>query len=65
MITAFRKQFNNHKSSIIRYVWGQRSIPGEHLYMHFFQSDYNGMKDLSVMIIDKTDEKNPTRREGV
>ena len=30
----------------------------------FFQSDHNGMKDLSVMIIDKTDVKDPTRREG-
>ena len=59
-----RKRFNNHKSSINRYTKGQRGIPGEHLYAHFFQSDHNGMKDLSVMIIDKTDVKDPTRREG-
>ena len=63
-ITAFRKRCNNHKSSINRYARGQRGIPGEHLYVHFFQSDTNGMKDLSVMIIDKTDVKDPTWKEG-
>ena len=30
---------------------------------HFFQPDHNGMKDLSVKIIDKTDEKDATRGE--
>ena len=63
-ITTFRKRFNNYKSSINRYVIGQRGIPGEHLLAHLFQSDTNGMKDLSVVIIGKTDVKDPTRREG-
>ena len=63
-ITGFRKRFNNHKSSINRYANGQRGIPGEPPYAHFFQFDHNSVKDLSVMIIDKTDVKDPTRREG-
>ena len=63
-ITAFRKRFYNRKSSINRYPRGQRGILGEHLSAHFFQFDHNGMKDLSVMIIDKTDGKDPSRREG-
>ena len=35
-IIAFRTRFNNHKSGMKRYERGQRGIPGEHLYAHFF-----------------------------
>ena len=38
-------------------------FPNKNLYAHFFQSDHNGMKDLSVMLTDKTDVKDPTREE--
>ena len=33
--TSFRKRFNNHRSSLVRYKKGQRGIPGEH-FMHIF-----------------------------
>ena len=37
-------------------------MPGEHLYAHFFSDDHEGLLDLSVNIIDKTDIHNPTYR---
>ena len=29
-------------------------MAGEHLYAHFFSQDHNGMQDVKVKIIDKT-----------
>ena len=43
---------------------GQRVIAGEHLYAHFCKADHEGMKDISVKIIDRTSLEDPTRREG-
>ena len=63
-ITAFRKRFSKYQSSINILARGQRSTPGEYLHAHVFQSDHHIMKDGSVMINDKTDVKDPTRREG-
>ena len=54
-ITSFRKRFNNHKSSLVRHRKGQRGITGEHLYAHFFQQGHQGLDDIKIMIIDKTD----------
>lgn len=62
--TSFRKRFNNHKSSLQRYGRGQRGIPGEYLYAHFFSNGHGGLSDLSATIIDKTNVNNPTEREG-
>ena len=61
---SFRKRFNNHKSSLIRYGKGQRGISGEHLYAHFFGVGHEGLSDVSVKIIDKTNVNEPTIREG-
>ena len=44
-ITVFRMQVNNHKSS----------LTGEHLYSHFFEAGHEGLSDIAVKIIDKTD----------
>ena len=38
--------------------------PGEHLYAHFFYQGHNGMQDVKVKIIDKTNVACPTQREG-
>ena len=37
-------------------------MPGEHLYAHFFSEGYDGLADLSINIIDRTDMHNPTDR---
>ena len=62
--TPFRLRFNNHKSCLRRYERGQRGICGEHLYVHFFGDEYIGLEDVSVKIIDVTDGRDPTAREG-
>ena len=62
--TPFRLRFNNHKSSLRRYKRGQRGICGEHLYAHFFGDGHIGLGDVSVQIIDVTDVRDPTVREG-
>ena len=51
-------------SSVERYGNRQRGIPGEHLYAHFYEGGHEGIKDMMVKIVDKTDVSNPTRREG-
>ena len=35
-ITSFRKRFNNHKSSMKKYVQGGGKMAAEHLCAHFF-----------------------------
>ena len=42
-VTTFRKTFNDHKSSMIKFEKGQRGIPGEHLYKHFFEDGHKGL----------------------
>ena len=63
-INSFRKRFNNHKSSLLRYRKGKRSIQGEHLYLHFFAEGHVGLNDVKVQIIDRTDVTKPTEREA-
>ena len=58
-ITSFRKRFNNHKSLLKRYEQGGRKMAAEHLYAHFFSSGHNGISEIRVIIIDKTNKKNP------
>ena len=61
-ITSFRKRFNNHKSSLVRYGKGQRGISGEHLYAHFYEEGHEGIENMIVKIIDKTNINEPTTR---
>ena len=63
-ITTFRKRFNNHKSSLRKYGQGIRHMAGEHLYAHFFGEEHEGLADLRVIIIDKTNMNDPTQREA-
>ena len=64
MITSFRRRFNNHKSSVKRYGNGQKDIPGEHFYAHFYEDGHEGIKDILVKIVDRTDVSDQTKREG-
>ena len=34
------------------------------IYSHFFSNGPEGVNDMTVLIIDKTDVKEPTRREA-
>ena len=64
-ITSFRKRFNNHKSCLNRFgITKFRGIAGEHLYAHVFENGHNGLEDIIVMIIDRTNVNDPTTREG-
>ena len=47
-----------------RYGKGQRRIPNEHLYAHFYEEGHRGILDMSVKIIDKTNVNEPTNRQG-
>ena len=61
---SFRQRFNNYKSSVTLYDKGQREIPGEHLYSHFFSEGHEGVNDMTLIIIDKTNVMEPTRRKA-
>ena len=63
-INSFRKRFNNHKSSLLRYGKGKKGMPGEHLYSHFFAEGHVGLNDVTEQIIDRTDVTEPTEREA-
>ena len=39
-------------------------MTGEHLHAQFFEQGHNGINDMCVKIIDKTDINEPTKREG-
>ena len=62
--TPFTLRSNNHKSSLRRYERRQRGICGKHLYAYFFEDEHIGLGDVSVKIIDVTDVRDPTVREG-
>ena len=64
-ITSFRQRFNNNKSNAMRYDKGHKGIPGEQVYSNFFSNVHEGVNDMTVLIIiDKTDVREPTRREA-
>ena len=48
----------------MRYGRGQRGVPGEHLYAHFFEDGHMGLEDVIVMIIYKTDVSKAVARGG-
>ena len=33
-------------------------IPGQHLYSHIFSNEHEGVHDITMLIIDKTDVRN-------
>ena len=51
-------------SGLVRFGKGQRGILGEYLYTHFFSNDCEGLKDVCITIVNKTDINIPIEREG-
>ena len=64
-MTSFRKRFNNRKSSRKRYERGQKGIRGRICTSIFFEGGHEGLMDVRIMIIDKTNVNEPTEREEV
>ena len=58
-IKSFRKRFNNHKSSLVRYGKGHEGIEED-----IWQEGHEGIENMIVKIIDKTNINEPTTREG-
>ena len=60
---CFRYRWNNYKCNDRKYSRGEASLQ-EHLFEHFNSEEHNGfLHDASVTLIDKTDGKNPAKRE--
>ena len=59
----FRSRWNNYKFKSRSFHRGEQCIQ-EHLYKHFETERHSGFReDVSVMLIDKIDGSNPTKRE--
>ena len=59
----FRSRWNNYKSKNRSFDRGEQCMQ-EHLYKHFESERHSGFReDVSVILIDKTDGSNPTKRE--
>ena len=55
-------RWNNYKSNDRKF--GGEHCMQEHLFEHFYSEDHNGfLEDVSVTLIDKTDGKDPKKRE--
>ena len=62
-VDYFRNRWNNYKSKSRSFDRGEESMQ-EHLYEHFDNHSHSGFgDDASVILIDKTDGSNPTKRE--
>ena len=60
---CFRYRWNNYKCNDRKYARGEACFQ-EHLFEHFNSEGHNGfLHDVSVTLIDKTDAKNPIKRE--
>ena len=59
----FGTLWNNYKCNDRKYARGEACLQ-EHLFEHFNSEGHNGfLHDVSVTLIDKTDAKNPIKRE--
>ena len=59
----FRFRWNNYKSNDRKFQRGERCMQ-EHLFEHFYSEGHNGfLEDVSVTLIDKTDGRDPKKRE--
>ena len=60
---CFRYRSNNYKCNDRKFAREESSLQ-EHLFEHFNSEEHNGfLCDVSVTLIDKTDAKNPIKRE--
>ena len=59
----FRYRWNNYKANDRKFQRGEPCMQ-EHLFEHFYSEGHNGfLNDVSVTLIDKTDGKDPKKRE--
>ena len=59
----FRNRWNNYKDSARKLERGEQCMQ-RHLYEHFNLPGHSGfLNNVSVTLIDKTDSKDPTKRE--
>ena len=58
----FRGRWNNYKSKSKSFKRGEKCMQ-EHLYKHFESEEHTEFLDISIILIDKTDGSNPTKRE--
>ena len=62
-VDKFRTRWNNYRAADCKVAKGE-IVMQQSLHVHFAQSDHNGfLKDCMIKLIDKTDAKDPTRRE--
>ena len=60
----FRFRWNNYKSNDRKYV-GNLPCMQEHLFKHFNSDGHSGfLENVTITLIDKTDGKNPKKREN-
>ena len=60
----FRLRWNNSKTNDRKFKRGEHCMQ-EHLYQHFYSDGHNGfLKDVKIMLINKTDCKDPKNREN-
>ena len=60
---CFRYRWNNYKCNDKKYARGETCLQ-EHLFEHFNSQRHNRfLDDVSVTLIDKSDAKNPIKRE--
>ena len=63
-IDNFRYRWNNYKDNDRKHS-RKESCMQEHLFIHFDSIGHNGFfNNVSITLIDKTDGKNPKKREG-
>ena len=59
-----RYRWNNYNDNDRKHSW-KESCMQEHLFRHFNSIELNGfLNNVSITLIDKTDRKNPNKREG-
>ena len=62
-IYIFRLRWNNYKSNDRKFVQNHACMQ-EHLFKHFNSNEHDGfLKNVSIILIDKTDGKDPKKRE--
>ena len=62
-VDDFRLRWNNYKDNNRKYLRKEACMQ-QHFFEHFSSKDHSGfLDDVSIIFIDKTDTKNPKKRE--
>ena len=64
-VDKFRSRWNNHKMDARKAASGNiKRCKQQYLENHFLQDDHHGfLEDVEVILIDKTQASDPTKRE--